>query len=352
MIKYDALRVLTLLAAISIGTFSGRGEDDNPLGRIGVSYRAAFNISAEFSGLGGFAPTGNPGGAGRIEGLPGTIIRSYDDGFIGIDISGNANERTTFWGYDDSTAQVVGDAVQMHSSSSPASGRSKTENDPLHGFEINYLHPLLGSKRWHLGFEGALNWTDIKLKSRGTFAGNVSVLTHNFSLDGVLPPLAPPAYVGPVDGPGAPQLSDEAIVVGDTQQNSAATTSGIRKIEGDFYGCRLGPYTEFRLRDRFSLTFGGGLSVGVVDSRFSYNDTTTISGVGSQNHSGNDSSSAWTYGAYLRGQASVYFDDGVAFFGGVECNNMRRFDQTAGMARVSVDMGSVIYAFAGFSWSF
>ena len=66
--------------------------------RLGISYRGAFNVTANFTGLGGYTSMNKPGvpGPTPTTGGPGTVVRTYDDGFIGVDISGNAGGTTTY----------------------------------------------------------------------------------------------------------------------------------------------------------------------------------------------------------------------------------------------------------------
>src|SRR5262245_42817141 len=139
------IKLATALVILSAGAVTGRAEETNAWRRVGLSYRVGFNISASFSGLGGFVAAGDPGAPGRITAAPGTVVRTYDDGFIGIDISGNANQHTTYWGYNDSASQVVGGSIEMHSVSSPTVSSGDVDGDPQHGFEISYFHPLGGS---------------------------------------------------------------------------------------------------------------------------------------------------------------------------------------------------------------
>jgi hypothetical protein len=329
-------------------------SDDSPpwMGRIGLSYRAAFNISADFSGLGGYASPNLPGAPGRIPGAPGEVVRSYDDGFIGIDESGNANGHTTYWGYD-SDEQVSGDNVLMHNSSSPGTARSNdVEDEPLNGLELSCQQPLGGGHGWRWGFEGALNWMNLDFNDRRSLSGDIVTTTHSFALDGVLPPVAPPAYVGPVEGPGAPQLNDTAASAGTSTQPGAATITGSRSLEGNLYGLRFGPFLEYEITPQVSVDLAAGFVMGLIDSEFSHSDTTSLGELGSQTMSADSNETEWLYGAYLRGQINVNVYENLSAFGGVELNSLGTFDQRAGNAKAELDLKGAVILILGLGVEF
>src|SRR5207249_1071189 len=76
--------------------------------RYGLSFRLGFNISADFSHSGSFLPQGHlvpiPGRGNQLQPAnpDGDAIgdRTYEDGFIWKDSSGNAFGYTRYWGYD------------------------------------------------------------------------------------------------------------------------------------------------------------------------------------------------------------------------------------------------------------
>ena len=322
---------------------------------LGISYRGAFNITANFTGLGGYTSMKTPGvpGPTPTTGGPGSVVRTYDDGFIGVDISGNAGGTTTYWGYNNSSAQVAGGNVLMHHSSSPATASSgDVGSDPQSGIELSYFQPLGGKDRWHWGVEGALNWTPIKIQDSRLLAADVVTATHAFALNGVVPPLAPPTYVGPVSGPGAPQLGTDAMDAGTVTQAGAATISGYRKINADLYGLRIGPYVKYDLLKQVSVDLSGGFSTGIIDSRFDYNGLLTIPGLSSQANAGSDRSCDWVYGGYVRGQINVQLHKSATVFAGAELNSLSNFTQSSGSAHAQLNLGSAVYVIFGLGWSF
>ena len=351
--KTITLKLLPALPAVWIAsTLTGLAQESEGWGRVSLSYRAGFNISASFSGLGGFTPTSNPGSAGRITGAPGAVVRTYDDGFIGIDVSGNAGNSTTYWGYNDQASQWIGDTIQMHSSSSAADVRSgKTDGDPQHGAELSAIFALGSSARWSWGLEAAANWTDISIQDSRPLSGSVATLTHAYSLGGVIPPVTPPPYTGSVAGPG-PLLSDVAVDVSGAAAAGGASVTGTRTLSGSVYGMRLGPALDYDISDRWSVGVGGGFALGFIDNEFSFFETVTIPGLGSQSHNGRGSDTDWLYGGYVRGQINFRLCKFASVFGAAEFNHLGAFDQTVGGKSAHLDLGRAVYASAGLSFWF
>lgn len=354
--KTKLIKSGVLLAGVSTMAAGAQAQDSGSwTDRIGLGYRAALNISAKFSGLGGYNSLNTPGVAGvtPATAAPGTIVRTYDDGFIGVDISQNASSLTTYWGYNNSS-QVVNGAIQMHSSSSSATASSGDvgNNDLRNGIELGYFQPLGGKHDWCWGVEGALNWTPISLRDSRPLAGDVVTLTHAFEFVGLTAPVAPPNYVGPVDGPGAPLLGTTAADLGTTTQTGAATIAGTRSIEANLFGLRLGPYLEYDFSRTVSVDLGGGFSGGLLDSRFSYNDLVTINGLGSQVSSGTDHSLGFVYGGYVRGQVTFKLGKSAALFGGAELDSLNDFTQSAGGTHAQINLGTIISVTGGIRLSF
>src|SRR5205085_771747 len=100
--------------------------------RFGLSYRAGFNITARFKNVGN---VGRPGGSanGRDPGpaTGGDVDRFYDDGYNRVDISGNGFGLTSFWGFKNA-GQIVGDTVEMHSTTASPITSKTIDSDPEH----------------------------------------------------------------------------------------------------------------------------------------------------------------------------------------------------------------------------
>ena len=335
--KHLLLNSGVALAAVGVGAAAHAQDQNDFWGRFNLSYRAAFNISASFSGVGGYAPPGN-GAAG-----------TYNDGFVGVDSSGNAGGYTTYWGYN-SSSQISGNDILMSRSVSSGVNSGDTDSGVHHGVELSYAQPLGGGQHWHWGIEGAVNWTGISISDSRALFGNVVKTTDGYSLGGSIPPVAP--YSGPQSGPGTllqvNPLDSHSVV----NQFNAAQITGSRKIDADLYGIRLGPYLELPVCKHLAFELGAGLSVGLVNSDFSYNESVAVTGLPTQIHAGSGNDFSAVVGGYARAQADVRLTDHFSLNAGVEFDDLGTYDQTVGSETAHLDLSQTIYATAGLSYRF
>lgn len=325
-----------VLAACGLTTTVRAGDQDDFWGRFNLSYQAAFNFSAHFSGVGGYPPPAN--GASGV----------YNDGFVGVDSTGNAGGLTTYWGFNNDN-QVVGNDVVMHRYQSATVSTGDMDPGVQHGFELSYQQAIGGGQHWTWGVEAALNWMDISFTDSRPLTGALQTTTDAYSLNGSIAPLAP--YTGPYDGSG-PLLSTTPDSHSVSTQLNAASITGDRNIDADLFGFRVGPYAEFPLGKYFSVALSGGLSLGLIRSDFSYHENVVISGLPTYVHSGSGSDWGALVGGYLRAQGNVRLSDHWSLLGGVEWNDLGTYNQRVGTETAHLDLSTGIYISVGASYRF
>jgi len=332
------------MALAALGVVSTvRAQDDDFWGRFSLGERSAFNISASFSGVGGFTAPG----------VSGTGVQSYNDGYV-ADVNSPTVLHTADWGYDNAsqiTSQLPGGDVVMRSSSSQAVSAGDAGNGAQSGMELDYTQPLVAGKFWHLGWDAAFDWTGIHIQDSRPMSGDVVTTAQIFALGAVFPPNAPYSGSGL---PGQPLLSTTAIPdpSGDSTQIGAASITGTRKIDADLFGVKLGPSLEFPLGKYFSIGLGGGFAFGVIDSEFSYDETVTVAGLGTQTHAASGHTDGWVSGGYARAQANLHLDKRVSLFSGVEFDDLGVFNQTVGGETAHLDLSRTVYVTGGISINF
>jgi hypothetical protein len=272
----SALALGFLAAQNSFGQSSASDERlaayadyDGPMtqNRLGLNYRMGLNISVDFRKLGGLALS-DPGPA-----TGSTFNRNYDNGYNRVDSSTNAGGVTWYWGYEHSQS-VQGTNLVLNSYSTPANATSKNrEDDPQHGLELTYSRELLRGKWWHFGAEGGLGYSPISITDHHTLRNTAYRTNDAFSLNGTIPPNPP--YHGTFQGPGDLISSDPTRTVDVLAR--AATITGVRDIDADVFVLRLGPYFEVPLYKRFSLILNGGLTLAYSHTKFSFDETVTVS---------------------------------------------------------------------------
>lgn len=270
------------------------------------SLKATFNfgVKTDFTSV-------TPNSTGAL--LPG-LNRSYDDGFVFRDISGNAGGKTWNWGYNNNAQYTAADpaapfagtsSLAFHSVNSLADGQTRGSRDKmLPGVELAY-EEVLGrflfseKRRANIGILATFGYMHIGQRDSGALAGPVNLTTDKYAPGIVLPPLAPYSGSFSAAGPLLPNVpADRATAA------VPATGTLLNKLDGSLYGMNIGPFIEFPLHDRVSLTLGGGIGVVYVNNTYSFSETVVVPGVVTANRSGRISSDDWLFSAIAR--ANLY----------------------------------------------
>ena len=289
-------------------------QDDNPSdwNHFGLDFRMGFNIQAKFTGAGVLAAPPPPSAGPAVN-------RAYSDGFVNVDSSGDAGNLTWNWGYQHS-GQVSGGTLLMHDTS--VSGGS-INDDPNLGFEVSYVRDL-GHESWgRWGVKVAFGYTEMDLRT------SVQLITDAYQLGGVTPPLAP--YAGSFSGPGS--------VIGSSPTRSIAP-GGNWSLDATLYDFRLGPTVDLNITKRLSVELGGGLAVGVVDSTFAVNETTTTS------------STACQVGAYAEAGLAYRVCAAASLFAGAQFQYLGDFNQSVGGRNAQLDLSQSVFCVLGFEFHF
>lgn len=328
--NYDKL-TLPLAGMFLIGSINalradgdGAWSDDN---RVGLSYRMGFNMPLKIKNIAALAFANNPSVTGK----------SYQDGFVGTDDTGNAGGLTTFWGYG-SGAYVPADnsVLVLHNSTSGALG-SDVDNAPYHGMELNFDHEFGRHASWRWGIEGAFNWMDVSARQK--VAAPDGVLGADAFPLGYAPPSSP--YTGPFNAvPFSPLLGTTATRV---------PVSVASSFDANFYGFRLGPYLDLPLSRHLLLTFSAGLAVTIVDGRYGYIESNPMQGVTSLARA---SSTDVLPGVFVSAQATVRLAKQVNVFAGLQFQSADSYQITAGSKQAEMDLSRSLYFSAGVSYSF
>ncbi len=337
----------TLLCAIAFSVVAGsltqaRAQSEDSRNRFSLNSRIGFNIKADFKNLGGFPAQSNPGPAtGRMD-------HFYDDGFNRVDINGNANSNTWYWGYQH-TSQVFGtNSIVMNSSFSPATGAIRdVSEDPQFGAELAYFRVLGDDRAYRWGVEAAVGWLDLTFSEDRTTSSDVFLTSDAYALNGMAAPPAP--YAGTFDRPG-PVIGDVPNRTFSTLPNAAMTT-GRYNLDARAYNVRLGLRYESPFNDRVALRFGGGFSGAFVDSEFGFQETTTVSGVGSTTRFGSGSETDFILGAYAGAGLTVHFTRRLSGFVGAQYEHLGDFNQQAGGKEARIDFSSSIFVIIGLGFN-
>lgn len=320
--------------------------------RFSVSYRPAFNISAEFRNI-GFPPTSLPGPGGGI------VDRNYDDGYVRLETTGPAagspDGYTSYWSYN-SADQVVGNNLLMHKATSAGMiGSSGAVDDgPQQGVEFDYSWEAgpIGHFVW--GLEGSFGFSGVNIRDSRSLRSDVNVITDTYDISNL------DAGGGPPPPPGTPSTGrsgTSAIILVDPASRSntlytGSTIDGYRSVDANVYDFRVGPYVEYQLTKQIGLTLSGGVSFALVDSSFSFEETLGLPGGTVLTNSGSGRKSDMLVGGYAAAGISYAFANAWRLFAGAQYRNLGAFDQTVNGAQVHLDFSEAIYAAVGLGYSF
>jgi hypothetical protein len=334
------LRALTLGGACSVLPLATLAQDDisSDWNHFDVDFRMGFNIRAKFMNAGAVpsdVPTAPSAGS--------AVNRAYTDGFVNVDSSGNAGGQTWNWGYQH-PSQVVGDTLQMHAGSVAGASQTLTD-DPSLGFNVSFVRDL-GHESWgRWGVKAAFGLTEISMSSGTPLTANAQVITDSYQLNGVKPPLAP--YTGSSGGPGP--------VIGSSPTRSITSSTGLvagsRSLDATLCDLRLGPMIDLNLFNGLSLELGGGLALGVVDSTFTYDETTTGSSGGST-ASGTTHGAGFQVGAYAEAGLAYRLGRSVSLHGGAQFEYLGQFNQGIGGRTAQLDLSQAVFCMLGLKFDF
>ncbi len=90
----------------------------------------------------------------------------------------------------------------------------------------------------------------------------------------------------------------------------------------------------------------------MVDSTFSFNESTSIAGVGTFNSAGRGSRHELMAGAYVSGTLSYEFTPHTSIFTGVQFQDLGKFKQTVGGRQAQLDLSKSVFITLGLGYKF
>lgn len=296
--------------------------------RFGLAYRFGMNIKASFKNVG--VPLVTP---------PDPARSVYNDGYIGVDASGNLGGETMFWGYRRGS-QVFGNSVVM-SASTPGDIASVGGSDPQHGLELSYNREfgLLGQCPW--GLEMAFGYTDLAFRNTSTLMGGPLAVDSY-----ALPPGSFPPPVAPHDnGANAP-----GPTIYDTPARLPVSIAS--RLNASLYGLRLGPYLDVPLGSRAFFTLSAGLALAIVQSDYSFQQSFVAPTGGAVVSSAAGSRSELLPGGFIAANLSYRLTKSLSAHVGAQYQNTGTFSQTLADKQAEIDLSQGVFVTAGVGWEF
>ena len=335
MKRFPSALTLMLAAGLSVSEVHAMDRVDNPNPNwFSLGPQFGLNIQTRFNYVGGAAPGPATGGG---------VNRTYDDGYVHVDSSGNAGGQTWNWGYQNAS-QVQGNNLVMHSGAANVNG--DLNHDLPVGFDLAFGRDLGSAPGGKWGLQAAFDYTYVSVRSSQTFSGTGTAISDAYSLGTTIPPQAP--YSGSFNGPG-PLLGDSPTR---TSAAEAVMITGSHSLDADVFALRLGPYYEAILAKRWSVRLGGGVALGVAHLDYSYNETVAVGPATTFNNAGSTSGEEFNAGAYAEGRLTFSVTDHTRLFAGAQYEYLGTFSRNAGNEQVQLDMDAAVFILFGFQWNF
>ncbi len=335
------LSIFICAASVITNCFSAELSSTNepPPHRLSVNARFGWNNTVRFGGIGHVRRASNPGPATGSD-----LDRNYDDGYVRRDAG--VDNLTWNWGYQHAS-QVPGDDTLLMHSSSACGGSTTADDRPQSGLEIVLSRALVEFESGRIGVQLGLGYTPIEFRRAGLVRSSATLLTDTYSLGGIIAPNAP--YTGHATGPGP--VIDDAPVSREVSR-TAALTQGRWSLEGDAYALRVGPYCEFDLAPRLTLSLATGLSVAIIDSEFEWREHTMLPGGSSVVSRGSHRNTDALFGGYLEAGLGFALTRQLSWQAGVQFHFLEKTENRTPARSATLNAKTSIMFYSGVGFSF
>jgi len=277
----------------------------------------------------------------------------YDNGFVLPDNSGSA-AKTWNWGYN-SASQISGDQLNVRRLTGVPTIGQQDSGNPALGGEIVAAYSVyefeIGKKAARVGIEFGYGYSSLSGNMNSSAAGNATLTTDGYKLNGILPPAAP--YAGTAAGPG-PLIDLVSDPASHTFTTAQETTSFQGSLSANFHELRLGPSLEIDLTKRISLSGGFGYSAVFADASLKYSETMIFTpDIGSvRTPSASIDRTDWRPGMYANLLMGYRITKLIGVFAGGDYRYNQAMEFGDAGHHVKLDLGSTIGAKGGIIFSF
>jgi len=311
-----------------------------------LSGGALLNVRADFGGLGVLGAVSNPG---PVTG--GAVTRTYDNGFVGVDVTGNGGDTTWNWGYQNA-AQVQGGNLVFQSDTAAGTTVERNAGKDAHAsVELAWRKDFgeaLGG-RWGLLLGVGLQQVDIR--SGAALAGGVTRTSDAYSLNGLPAAFIPTApYSGSAAGPG-PLISSVPSRTVSTVAG-ALTVTGLRELDTRLVPFALGPSLEWDLGSDWSATLAGGALLTWAEGDFRFTESSTVPGRAPQTALGAASGNDWLFGGFVEAGLHWGFRPEASLDFKVRWQALEDYLLVANGRYGRLDLEAGVQLAAGLSWRF
>lgn len=298
-IKYLAMIVLAITPALQA--------------EVGLNLGYSANYKATFTGP---AVTLNATDFGAATG---GIDHEYEDGFNRVDSSGNFNDETTYWGYEndsqyDESTKLLTLSSRRSTIGSYQTQGTQTASQPA--IEAYWSRSLTQQQRWNIGLRAAIRWQRIELDHRTRLNRSVERISDSYEFLGENIIGAP--FYGSYEGTNAMFRAIPSRTITPLAQDSVIVR---QDIDAHLFALDFGQTFDLHLNDRIDLSLTAGGTIAWMTSEFSYS--------GGLDGSGSDTAEDFLLGEYVGLDLKYQATEHWGLSAGIAYTLLQDFDQRA-----------------------
>ncbi len=296
-----------------------------------------FNVKADFSRNGVFSVPASP------------TAGVYDDGYVRVDATGNAQGYTSFWGYQ-SASQLVPQShtLLMHQTTAYSGSSGGSEDDsPYFGGELAGGGNLWRVNKLRIGWEFGAAALPVNIKDSGDLPATVNQNILSFDTGNIVVPTAP--YNGGPSGVGP------TIYASPTAQSTVTTlgtVSGSQTLKATICALKLGPSFFWDVGQYVGIQAGCGPALGIVPGDLKYDETIFVPGGSSVHNTGSASSTEVCFGGYVEVIATVHVARNLDLYVGGQYLPLQDVTFSGGGREARLKLGGQLGLLAGLNWPF
>lgn len=306
--------------------------------------------------------------------------RSYNDGYVVLDTRKSATGNpvndglTNSWNYQFDSQVTPGGDIAFHTyntSSLGAAVRGKITSAAGWELQVGHRFGRIGRKI-EFSLVGGFSFSDLAAKRGGIIQAQLNTTTDVYALNGQAAPTAPytaptfsnqPVYdangnpVFNADGSLSSQSIESTTLLGNLPNRT--TTAAVKdikghwEIKGAYYTFRAGPMFQFPLTERLKLSFGTGVAVIYVGSRYIVQETLDLEDSTTTIATSEEQDRGVILPAYyVDADAEYWLTERAGFFLGANYQKSRSFEQTLSDRTANVDLSTTYAVQSGITLRF
>ena len=297
--------ILPVHSALSLDELINPGDWDGKL-RIGISSMANLKVNYHGNSRRTTLPSG-------LDSTTSGISRTYNDGYVHLDNTGNHNNDTWNWGYQEVSQVIAGaDLIAFNSRQFSESSWKGTEDGESKGINLTWLKDPVDRNGLKVSFLVSLDLLSVDSDYNKTGTADYSLTTDSYSHTGVDMSLVPAPHTGTFEGPGP------IIVDSPTRTNTDFPGAGITErnfeLDGKLVSIGSGIEIQHQVDENLFAMVQARLMMAWFDGEFNYANNYSVGGTQFASESGSMNVSETSAGGSIGAGLMWKLDDGTSIF--------------------------------------